>query len=273
MKLVGIDMDGTLLDDNNEVSITQKEFFENNQLEEVEFVIVTGRPLKGVLNLLPQRIWGNFFKICLNGSVIFDKNNELIYKNIIPTEQYYLLLNYLHQNHLRYLVLDTQDFYGEKIDELMVYDAKLNKMEIKNISFEKLKSLEEVSKILLFIAPEKRDSIFETIPQEIKEKFSVIFSQDYLIEFLNHGVDKGSAFKRLSNGVGKINNITTYSIGDGLNDIPFMKSSDIKIAMKNSNDEVLKLSDYITDDNNHDGVLKAIKQLVMRRDTSANSRF
>ncbi|WP_273478752.1 HAD hydrolase family protein [Ignavigranum ruoffiae] len=126
---------------------------------------------------------------------------------------------------------------------------------------------------MLFIAPEKRDSIFETIPQEIKEKFSVIFSQDYLIEFLNHGVDKGSAFKRLSNGVGKINSITTYSIGDGLNDIPFMKSSDIKIAMKNSNDEVLKLSDYITDDNNHDGVLKAIKQLVMRRDTSANSRF
>ena len=53
------------------------------------------------------------------------------------------------------------------------------------------------------------------------------------------------------------------SIGDNQNDYEMIKKSGIGVAMKNSMDNVLEIADYITDDNNNNGVAKAIEKFVL----------
>ena len=53
------------------------------------------------------------------------------------------------------------------------------------------------------------------------------------------------------------------AIGDSYNDLSMIKSAGLGVAMANSVDEVLKSADYITLDNEHDGVAKVIDEFIL----------
>ena len=76
--------------------------------------------------------------------------------------------------------------------------------------------------------------------------------------------DKGEALKIIC----ELNNIDvkeSIAIGDGENDIPMFKVSGLSIAMGNAMENVKKVSDFITDSNEQDGVAKAIDKYVGRK--------
>ncbi|MBR1860217.1 MAG: HAD hydrolase family protein, partial [Selenomonadaceae bacterium] len=53
----------------------------------------------------------------------------------------------------------------------------------------------------------------------------------------------------------------TVAIGDAPNDIEVLKTVGYSVAMGNAIDEVKQIADFITTDNDHDGVLYAIKRI------------
>ena len=53
------------------------------------------------------------------------------------------------------------------------------------------------------------------------------------------------------------------ALGDNNNDIIMIKNAGLGVAMGHSNDEVKKVADYITENNNEDGVAKAIEKYVL----------
>ena len=54
----------------------------------------------------------------------------------------------------------------------------------------------------------------------------------------------------------------TIAIGDNVNDIPMIKNAGLGIAMDNSADYIKQYADYITTDNNLDGVAEAINKYI-----------
>ena len=54
IKLVAIDLDGTLLNSNHEVSDENKEAIRKAKEQGVKVVLVTGRPLKAMLHILKE---------------------------------------------------------------------------------------------------------------------------------------------------------------------------------------------------------------------------
>ena len=53
----------------------------------------------------------------------------------------------------------------------------------------------------------------------------------------------------------------TLAFGDGGNDISMLRHAGIGIAMGNANDTVKQNADYVTDDIDNDGIVKALRHL------------
>ena len=53
----------------------------------------------------------------------------------------------------------------------------------------------------------------------------------------------------------------TVAIGNDFNDVPMFKVAGYSVAMKNSNDEVKKYADEITESNENDGVAIFLEKL------------
>ena len=55
----------------------------------------------------------------------------------------------------------------------------------------------------------------------------------------------------------------TMAIGDGNNDLGRMRAAGFSVAMGNSDEDVKEAADFVTDDNEHDGVAAAIIKHVL----------
>lgn len=82
------------------------------------------------------------------------------------------------------------------------------------------------------------------------------------LEIFPKDVNKGAALKALTK-VLKLNIDETIAMGDRDNDIPMLKIAGKGIAMGNALPDVKKSSEYVTTDNNHSGVGKAIEKFVL----------
>ena len=60
----------------------------------------------------------------------------------------------------------------------------------------------------------------------------------------------------------ELNIKTEETIGDNVNDIQMIKNAGLGIAMDNSADYIKQYADYITTDNNLDGVAEAINKYI-----------
>jgi hypothetical protein len=71
---------------------------------------------------------------------------------------------------------------------------------------------------------------------------------------INHiNADKGKAFLYLAEFL-NVPLENTVAIGDGSNDYSLLKSAGYAVAMGNAKNDIKKIADVITDDNDNDGV-------------------
>lgn len=263
MKLLAIDMDGTLVHDENYVTQKQVDYLLNLIYnKKAKIVITTGRPLAGIKNLLPEELYENVFRIALNGSLIQTPDNEIIEISSLDHEEVLKIVEYANTHEADISILDKHKFYSlsENITELMSYDASLNKMVMEYYDIKHLSNLEHITKLLIFSEPDKINSLRSDLPQKLSEQYSIIFSQDYLIEFLPKTVDKGSSLLKLAD-VLKLPPSSIVSIGDGLNDLSMLEVAEVAIAMDNAHPSIKEMADIISINNNEDGVIHALEKI------------
>ena len=102
----------------------------------------------------------------------------------------------------------------------------------------------------------------EKLKDEMADKMYMTISKPFFLEFMNKSVDKSKSIERLAKML-SIDMDDVIAIGDSYNDLSMIKSAGLGVAMANSVDEVLKSADYITLDNEHDGVAKVIDEFIL----------
>ncbi len=73
--------------------------------------------------------------------------------------------------------------------------------------------------------------------------------------------DKGLAFLHLAGLLG-IDRADTLAIGDDGNDLGLLRAAGTAVAMGNATDEVKRACAWVTEDNEHDGAAKAIERII-----------
>ena len=99
-----------------------------------------------------------------------------------------------------------------------------------------------------------------SIPDLYVVKVFLPYNGLWAVDFTRKGVDKGSAIRKLAEMQG-VETDEIIAAGDGLNDLPMLRSCGLSIAMGDSPDEVKAAADYQAPSVDDDGLAVAIEEL------------
>ncbi|MGG7077119.1 Cof-type HAD-IIB family hydrolase [Clostridium sardiniense] len=272
IKLICIDMDGTLLKDQQTVSNNNKEAIKEVINRGIYVAITTGR-VYDCAKMYSKEIGLNTPIISSNGAFIGGSNGEVIYNNPLNIEE--LKKFYSVTKKYGLMAYLTTNFGIVSDDELPVnhvYNVLNKKLpDDKKIRIEMFKDIYVALKkfdgqILKGVCVEKKNK--ENLIKARKEleslnsNMEIVASWNDNFEIMQKGSTKGDAVKRLAEYF-NISREEVMCIGDSENDFSMIEYAGIGVAMGNAIEKVKFASDYITDTNINDGVAKAIKKFVL----------
>lgn len=112
--------------------------------------------------------------------------------------------------------------------------------------------------------PEKLDRTIAAIPEEVKERYTMVKSSPFFYEILHPAASKGNAVRQLADLLG-IAKEEVMAIGDNGNDLTMIDWAGCGVAMGNAIPEVKASANYETKSNNENGVAHAIQELVLSK--------
>jgi Cof subfamily protein (haloacid dehalogenase superfamily) len=271
IKMIGLDMDGTLLTTEKKLTTYTKQILQKAIEQGIEIVLSTGRSITGI----PQELLempGMRYAVTINGARIIDlQRNEVIHKNTLPMEKALELLD----------IIGEFDAIQEAFIDSVCYSSK-DKLEHANDYFLHPSTAEYVIKSRTPVENVKATVIEMNSPvDKVNGQFRNAEDKKKSYELLNkvsgvvivsslgsnweinaEGTDKGTAMLKLGELLG-IRREEIMACGDGMNDIAMLKAVGLGVAMENAEPEVREAADYITTSNDEDGVAKAIEKFVL----------
>lgn len=270
-KLVAIDIDGTLIDDNRQISAATKQAIAKATAQGVKVIIASGRPMTGVRGFLKELgLYGqdDQYVITFNGALGESTNGDEIVRSELTYDDYVELELFFRKMGARMHVETPNYIYtaNQDISPYTVLESFLVSMPVRYRTLDqmaKMRSQFHFMKLMGVDEPSILQKVEDNLPQSLKDRFAIMRSEDYFLEFVNKKAGKGNAMVSLGEKLG-IKPSEMLALGNAQNDESMLAAAGLGVAMKNSVPHTLKMADAVTDDNNHDGVAKAIEKYVLK---------
>ena len=266
-KILFLDLDGTLLNDQHEISAGNLDALNRALAAGHQVVVTTGRPL--ISGLEQGKRLGldrdGCYLIAYNGGIIYDYNTrKSIFERTIPTDRAIAIIR----------LCRTLGIYAQSYaDDAVVVEPDCDNTTLRDYCDRILMPFRVIScyDTDLTSPPPKvlaigtRDTL-----EKLREKLSVFdetvdyfFSTESLLEIVPKGVSKGEAVKWMCEKTG-IPRENAIAVGDEQNDMSMIVAAGVGVAMANGIPSVKAAADYITlHDNNHDGVAEVIEKFML----------
>lgn len=286
-KLIAIDLDGTLLNSYGEISQKNKEAIKYALDKNVEVILTSGRDPK-TMEKISIELGIEKYLIAGNGASIYDMTlKKNIYENFININKALKIIDVCKENSIFFSVYTTEGIITEELKyNIKVFNNENSyKPNKKRTNIEIVKNIYEYVEnnkpnILKIIICDESRIIFNNIIEKMKnvrdievldvehmsKKIMKIGTEEYKVEYFytevtNKDANKWSTIEFLINKL-KISKEEVICIGDNINDYEMIKNAGLGIVMKNSALEKENIADYITQDNNSDGVGNAIFKYI-----------
>ena len=285
-KLVAIDLDGTMLNSYGMVTENTKQVIKNTINKGTEVIIASGRPIDSIKTIAKEIGSENYF-IAGNGALIYDiKKDEIIYEKFMNKQKVLEIIKICEENSISYNIYTEKTIIakGLKYNVLYYYKENLKKEENKktNITivedvYEYIKNLEN-EKFLKITVCDETKSVFNSIIRKlrtvedidvldvlhmsrkmIKQGTEDVPIEYYYTEISLKDVDKWKAIEYLANKM-NISKDEIIAIGDNINDKEMIKNAKVGIAMGQSTPVITEIADFVTSNNNEEGVAKALEK-------------
>lgn len=273
IKLIAIDLDGTLLNEQKQISERNIRALKKAMAQDIKIVICSGRSWSGVKPVfedLKKRAGiiddKDEYMIINNGcATISSKNYEVVKSHQLSVEDIKDLKTYVdNQDTVQYTLFDLDNYFclHEVPNKHVEYDAALVFVPVRQLKFDKAISGNYKMLQAMYLADkDDLDDFVEKNARELSEKYSVVRSQDYIFEIMPKGVTKSSALRELCDHL-NISSDEVMAIGDANNDLEMLKFAKYGVAMGNATDLVKTSVQYHTLSNEEDGVAYIIEQFL-----------
>jgi Cof subfamily protein (haloacid dehalogenase superfamily) len=262
------DMDGTLLNSNNQLSTENIKAIHKLHESGIEVILATGRPdfyVKDTASKL--RITKPI--ITCNGGMIRDVwTGETFFAKTIPHKIAESLVETFLENKFDMLFYTPKwiyySHYSNRIEWLFEYNRQVQesfRMPLQEISSVTGVPLTHVFKFFLWQAD---SAIIAKLKKAYSKELAMIQSMHGAIDIMAIGVSKGKGLSFLARIFG-IDLKKTAVFGDNCNDISMFEIAGMPIAMCNAVDKLKAVSKYVTASNDEDGVALAIRKLILRQ--------
>ncbi len=267
-KALFLDLDGTLLNDQKEITDGNREAINRALAAGHKVVITTGRPLvSAVLQAEKLGLDGEgCYVIAFNGGMIQDMGSgQLLHKTTIPLPLVYELVDEANRRNVHIQTYDDRYVLVEpRCDNESVrrYNS-LIKVEHRVIDSVREMTAEPPKALVSnYHETECLVSYQEWIRANYSDVLDCFFSCDNYVEVVPKGTNKGAAVLQLAELLG-IPQKNTIAAGDAANDLAMLRAAGLGVAMANGTDEAKAAAGYITQrDNNHDGIQEIIERFL-----------
>lgn len=270
IKLIAIDMDGTLLNSKNELTSNTKQVLKQAKEKGVEIVLATGRVLKSALYYSDHLDLESYVVAC-NGGIILDKKFNVLSNQSIEKEKISEIMKIGKELSVYFHFYNEDTFFTNKyvkeVDEY--YSSKDGKFTGQDVAVQLYKEDTEILSrddlnIYKFLFIDNDNEKLKILRQKLSriEGVSISSSWDNNIEVMNEGVSKGTAISLLCSELG-IDKNNVMAIGDNENDLSMIKFAGIGVAMGNGNPMLKDYADFVAPSNEEDGVAYAIQKFVL----------
>lgn len=270
IKLIALDLDGTLLNSKKQLSKENRKALTECIQNGILVVPCTGRTADGIPSEIKD-IDGIRYAIATNGAVIHDlKENAVLDTRMLTWEKAMELLEFVDNYPVMYDPYIegrgiTEPKFFENLSDYCLTDAlqdlvkKTRDLHPSIIDY--VRNIRKpVEKINLFF-PDMEGRA--RLRAELNKQADILVTSSIPnnLEINALGASKGEAIHRLADLLG-IDRAQTMAIGDGENDFTMIRMAGVGVAMKNASEELQAEANFVTETNDDDGVAAAIYRLV-----------
>jgi HAD superfamily hydrolase (TIGR01484 family) len=240
-KLIALDLDGTLLNEQRTISAKNKEYIKRAQDAGVIVCISTGRGVKSAREHVAElQLDGPF--VTANGSEVWMDKQTVISRHLLTHEQVHKLIEVADRFGIWY--------WSYTVDGLLSRDNFDGNVE--GIDWLKLGFYDEdEAKLRAALA------VIKDWPG-----LEISNSHTLNIEINPEGISKAVGLQLVCERLG-ITMDEIVACGDSLNDIAMIKAAGMGVAMGNAQQSVKDIADWVTLSNEEDGVAAAIEKFFL----------
>lgn len=265
-KIIALDLDGTLKNNQNEITPKTKAALIECQKRGLTVVLASGRPTPGLryeAAALELEKYGGIL-LSFNGARVYDiKNDRVIFEKVVKKEVADLMYDRAKAYGLACLTYDGDDILTEDDDDQYVQVEKsINDMPIRHTDHFKASFNHDVNKVLLTGEPDYIASIEEAFKAPYQDQLSIYRSAPFFIEIMAQNVDKAASLQKVCEALGASKE-ELIAFGDGFNDISMIAFAGLGVAMGNAQEPVKQAADIITLSNEEDGIYEVLKKYVL----------
>lgn len=233
-KLIALDMDGTLLDRQQEISERNLHWIKKAEEAGLVVCFATGR---GRASSEPY--WGAVSPtapmVLSNGAEIWKNHDELLSRYTLPAEQVPRLIELAKEHGAQYWTL------GSCSEDPLTLGDQCLKVGMHH------KNLQIIQKLRAIITGWGVVEVSASAPNNV--------------EMNRQGVTKAAGLGEVTELLG-IKPSEVVAVGDSLNDLSMIRWAGLGVAMANAEESIKEAADYVTASNEDDGVARLI-QLVL----------
>ncbi|SMB85509.1 hypothetical protein SAMN00017405_1646 [Desulfonispora thiosulfatigenes DSM 11270] len=259
-KLVAIDLDDTLLNEDRVISQRSKNIIKESILKGVLVTFATGRMFKSALPYALE-IGLTIPLITYQGALVKYADGREISHLPLSLDLAKDVVNFIRPKGIHMNLYYSDDLYVFEVNKWAEHYAKMTQVPI-NI----LNSLEEKpiapTKIVLMGDSNELEGLNEGLKAEFGGHTNLTRSKPHLLEISHPEATKGMALKRLAESM-NIKREQVIAIGDELNDLDMIEYAGCGVAIGNACDELKQVADIITLSNEDDGVAAILEKLIL----------
>lgn len=231
VEAIAVDIDGTITDEKRRLCHSSLDALRKAEDAGIPVIIVTGN-ISHFTYAVATMIGTSGGMVCENGGAIYKEGYN---------DNRMVVLGDINKGRAAYDFL-VQEF-GDEIPLRITEDDDAR--------------LSEITVYKLFDA--------DPIKESLKDMDVEVYDSGFAIHLTDPEVDKGSSLRKLCELSGfNIENV--MGVGDGENDIDFLKEVGIKIAVANAEDELKEFADYVCEKPYGDGVQEAVEKFVFNNE-------
>lgn len=270
IKLIALDLDGTVLTDSNTLSDRVKRSLERAIQSGIEVVAASGRPYgsmpKNVLG-----IEGLNYSITSNGAAVHDNSGRRIHSSLISENDVISLLKITEEFDLIFeayvdgLTYTDSRYTANPLkygcSEAYVDYVKASHGHIDNMREFIYNHRRELDSIEIVCTDAKKRAHIRQLVKDSTCEFYITSSSENFIEFMDKSATKGNAVDWLCKHL-DVKQEHTCACGNADNDADMIEQAGFGAAVENASKLCLDCADIIVPSNNNDGVARLIEIIL-----------
>ncbi|MDY0236490.1 MAG: Cof-type HAD-IIB family hydrolase [Gudongella sp.] len=270
IKLIAIDMDGTLLNSENEITNNTRQILKEAKEKGVNIVLTTGRVMKSAF-YYSKNLGLESYVVACNGGIIMDKQSNVLFKKPIPKDEIIKIMEIGKELSVYFHFYNEDTFFtNQYVKEVYEYYlSSQGKFTGQNIGVELYKNESEIIdrndlNIYKFLFIDQDDKKLRELRNRLSEitDISLSSSLENNVEVMTKGVSKGIAIELLCDKLG-ITKENVMAIGDNENDLSMIDFAGIGVAMGNGSQRLKDSADFVAPSNEEDGVAYSIQKFIL----------